>query len=823
MRNLKKVLALVLAMMMTLSLMVTANAASYKDDASISKDAAVEVMSALKVFNGLEDGNFHPTGTLTRAQAAKIISYLQLGAENAEVFLDNSVGSKYSDVTAGKWYTGYVNYCDDMGIIAGANGKFRPNDNVTGYEFAKMLLTAIGYDAKIEGYQDTGRMWTLNVGRQGKLIGLDNNVAYSSAALTREEACQMAYNVIFATMVKYNKDGDRVEIEASKDVPQTLATSVFNLLQASGRVVVIGEKTRVGGTTYAISSDPSVLGHNVTVYYQNDKDKTGYALVDNSTTLTLTGTAKTDNEALAKALDVETATVPTAALTIFDSSSTSTTSQSTNAALPADSAKAGYQLIIDSKADGTLEVTGAVKPTVYTLSKVNSVSKDGYPVLNRVATLNKDNTGSLYADIAKNDYVVVYNIGTKYFVSKAETVVGTASSFNAAGTVTIGGNSYAYNAANNKSGLADNKVSSFSTEYTLYLDGQGNYFTAVAATPDAAPTSLVYFVAGYSVSAGTDAYGRPTGTKYMAQCVDANGETVEYQLARQLGTGTKEDGTWNAPAGLYQTGSETVNNNKYTTLTPARASDVVEDGETLPKQYVTLTVGENGVAATATRLPNASGSLTTNYYDSSVKFIYVDGILDKLTVTVKDGRQALAAGDQIVYTVEGEGTNKLVKTVYFLGAWEEPEVLSSSIMFGNEAENSTTSVPYTDKDGKVQVGFQHTVYIDGVETTITTDSADKIVGFQSFSENNGFYTVKASKAENVFNTTEITNMFNGVITTKDVTDLSVANATVVDMTGEEGVPTDPVSLTVGSKVALVLNADKNEVVSIYVIEFVAAE
>ena len=57
MRNLKKFLALVLAMMMTLSLMVTVNAATPTDfsDGDKITDAykeAVDVLSALKVVKG---------------------------------------------------------------------------------------------------------------------------------------------------------------------------------------------------------------------------------------------------------------------------------------------------------------------------------------------------------------------------------------------------------------------------------------------------------------------------------------------------------------------------------------------------------------------------------------------------------------------------------------------------------------------------------------------------------------------------------------------------------------------------------------------------
>ena len=77
MRNLKKFLALVLAMMMTLSLMVTVNAATPTDfsDGDKITDAykeAVDVLSALKVVKG-DDRGFRPGETITRAEVSAIL------------------------------------------------------------------------------------------------------------------------------------------------------------------------------------------------------------------------------------------------------------------------------------------------------------------------------------------------------------------------------------------------------------------------------------------------------------------------------------------------------------------------------------------------------------------------------------------------------------------------------------------------------------------------------------------------------------------------------------------------------------------------------
>ena len=83
MRNLKKILALVLALVMSLSLVTIANAADFTDSDDISYEEAVDVMSTIGVINGMDDGSFDPDGTLTREQAAKLVTYMLLG-DNAE-------------------------------------------------------------------------------------------------------------------------------------------------------------------------------------------------------------------------------------------------------------------------------------------------------------------------------------------------------------------------------------------------------------------------------------------------------------------------------------------------------------------------------------------------------------------------------------------------------------------------------------------------------------------------------------------------------------------------------------------------------------------
>ena len=154
MRNLKRALSLALAAAMLIGMMViSASAVSYNDfsdrEEIVNKDA-VSMLTTLGIIEGKPDGSYGPSENVDRAQMAKMISVSLTNNENCDD-LYMSVNTGLTDVT-GNWAQGYVNYCYVRGIIAGrGNNTFAPDDDVTAVEAAKMLLTALGYDADIEG------------------------------------------------------------------------------------------------------------------------------------------------------------------------------------------------------------------------------------------------------------------------------------------------------------------------------------------------------------------------------------------------------------------------------------------------------------------------------------------------------------------------------------------------------------------------------------------------------------------------------------------------------------------------------------------------
>ena len=154
MRTLKKTLSLLLAVALVLSLTVVGASAAYtgnkvdtlKDAADVGADysEAVGVMVGLGIIEGYDDGTLRPETTYTREQAAKIIAYMQLGPKDAESL--RCTKAPFTDVAADRWSAGYIAYCVEQGIIDGmGDGTFQPEAQLTGYQWAKMLLCAVGY------------------------------------------------------------------------------------------------------------------------------------------------------------------------------------------------------------------------------------------------------------------------------------------------------------------------------------------------------------------------------------------------------------------------------------------------------------------------------------------------------------------------------------------------------------------------------------------------------------------------------------------------------------------------------------------------------
>ena len=193
----KKIIAVILAVIMIMSLATVAFAANSFTDISNSKNKeAIETLYELGVIDGYSKTKFGPKLTLSRAEACAVMVRALYG--DKIVYWTNS----FIDVPTRAWYAPYVDVAVYYDIMHGHSATtFAPDEDITYDQMATLVLNALGYNAP----QLSGT-WPENVERIANILGLYDNISrfvLGSDAITREDACQMLYNALDCSVVEY--------------------------------------------------------------------------------------------------------------------------------------------------------------------------------------------------------------------------------------------------------------------------------------------------------------------------------------------------------------------------------------------------------------------------------------------------------------------------------------------------------------------------------------------------------------------------------------------------------------------------------------------
>ena len=277
MRNLKKILALVLALVMSLSLMATAGASSFPDvDAENPYATAIEVLDELKVFQGYkEDGTFRPTETLNRAQAAVLVYRIATG-DVEDKYLDNYTymqQSKFNDLDGYNWAKGYINYCQNAGIVVGTSATtFDPGAKVTGYQLLVMLLRTLGYGKAGEFADPKG--WELQTAAIAEREGITKNVTAGDFGAPAPR--QMVAEILFRGLLTETVEYSALVPGGYTKSGETLGMREFGLEKVSG-VVMANEWANLEGDSVA-KADTTIMKvdeKNITVSKGTELDAVG--------------------------------------------------------------------------------------------------------------------------------------------------------------------------------------------------------------------------------------------------------------------------------------------------------------------------------------------------------------------------------------------------------------------------------------------------------------------------------------------------------------------------------------------------------------------
>ncbi len=788
MRTLKKTLCVVLALVMMVGLCVIGTSAEEFTDADkITHKEAVDVLTGIGVINGMGDGTFNPAGTLTRAQAAKIVTYL-LGYE------DIKGTATFTDIPASMkdWAEGPIALCATLGIVNGVgDNKFDPEGTLTGSAWGKMVLCALGYNAEFEGM--TGDSWEVGVAKTLKNTGLLTGVTGFDGTknITRDEACQIAFNALSEPTRKFVEgmkvSGANINVTSTGAYDGTyagksLGQTVFGLSNPNpgvqnaaaakvapfyGQVIstpdtVAGQKYSViqnvapaGARKIAVALDGDMIGKMVKVFYKyaTTEPADGYEVYawEDMTTgeVTVVGNETTAKKAAAFKAAGITAN-PAGYLEVADGVTAALGTNgntAVNLAAAALATEAGvYYVAPTTLTDAT--------PKVWAVSLGNTLLID-YVAANGVVTtagterINLTSVGWLqnnetsdvvneYEGIKAGDIVAYTLLGNVYNLYKATTVEGKVTAYtitNGKESITLDGKTYTKSAAcaaGNALTVAPNVPAAIGPKAGINAMTVGQKYVlyldqdgAFFAVTDADDTvdGGVVFVNYAYGLKSTDDYGNET-VKYYLQCVDAEGKEIDYPIIYKTGA--------NYAGSAFATFFN--DNQGAAPVTPATCKNV-QDGYKLTlntKNAVTAVAtgalsasATTGASAGATTIASTDKSNSGAYFTNNMKVVYVDDVGKDLATVVKTGIQTIGApGKQIYYYATINAGSNYIQTMYILGT---PDTVSSGtgIIYTPAAFNTNSAVAYTDKStGATGTAYNQTVYIDGVKKTIPVSAAE---------------------------------------------------------------------------------------------------
>lgn len=169
----KKLITLLLTV-----LILTMSTAVYASFSDVSENdsyyGAVNRLNALNIMRGTGDGQFDPSGYVTREQFARII-VKAAGLEDTAAAMQGT--SAYSDVDPYSEASGYINMAIDKGFLTGAiDGNFHPYDNVNYAQVCTAVVRALGYTDK-----DVPGQWPRNYVEKAKKLEITDGLYFNSS------------------------------------------------------------------------------------------------------------------------------------------------------------------------------------------------------------------------------------------------------------------------------------------------------------------------------------------------------------------------------------------------------------------------------------------------------------------------------------------------------------------------------------------------------------------------------------------------------------------------------------------------------------------
>ncbi|MGO1581269.1 MAG: S-layer homology domain-containing protein [Peptoniphilaceae bacterium] len=164
---------------------------------------AIEYVSKKGYFKGVGNNKFDPERAITRGEFVTVLGRMQ------KVDKNKYKNNKFKDVENNKFYTEYINWASELGIVSGmGSNEFKPNDVLTREQMAVITLNYINKfksysKVKIESikFKDEKNIssWAKNsvdeMARLGIISGMGDGNFSPKTEFTRAQVAQILFNM----------------------------------------------------------------------------------------------------------------------------------------------------------------------------------------------------------------------------------------------------------------------------------------------------------------------------------------------------------------------------------------------------------------------------------------------------------------------------------------------------------------------------------------------------------------------------------------------------------------------------------------------------
>ena len=297
MKKSARIISLILCIVLMLSITSTVYATDnnyWFTDVKESHWAYNEIIWMLqnKIIEGVGNNRFEPSGTVTRAQFAKMMVLtlkLQLYSPGSPSFLDVKKNDwEYQYVESAKTYL--------TGFRTSAGDEYRPGQPAVREDMAVALVKALGYENEsvnenvLNKFSDAGqispklRKYVALAVKYNLITGYTENGASlfkAQNSLTRAEAATLLYKAFKNNEEKITYDDNKVTYDDTYKAPAVTVSSENNKLVVKWNKIN-SDKLQAYAVVVSKNDSTPAYPDNGYLYYITDKNKTS-ANIDNST------------------------------------------------------------------------------------------------------------------------------------------------------------------------------------------------------------------------------------------------------------------------------------------------------------------------------------------------------------------------------------------------------------------------------------------------------------------------------------------------------------------------------------------------------------